>query len=565
MVRKILLLLLLLPTLSMAEIEVVAKVIDLEACPFRPLKGKISISSDTEVEVDDTSFKMGGRALKVNFLGQATQSSVSMINGIVKENRSTVLNYFFELPGQGEGLHSLDVVEVNIEGKIYFSVPMTYEVRGLKTSPDFILEAFVDSPRECYPGQRFTLRYRIAYKDEIEVTYQHMPLLEAKGLKKVGEYDAEVYFKDGYKIQEISQNVEAVDSGKFAYGPSMIEGYTFKENFLGQRSYNKPKISAEAKAVIILVEPFPKEQQPGTFMGASGDFILDVRMLTPGQVHVGDKVRLEICIEGVGSLDTLRLPDISKQNGFEDFRFSDLPPVGKVDGMGKQFILEIRPLTHLIREIPEVEFSFFDPSEGVYKVKKSNPILLEVDAVNEPEPKIIITSVPEKKADSSWRLTLAAPAPISIVGNFEIGEKDLSSARVLRRGEIFYFVPVAVVLLLFQWGVRNLWHVKRKSYKQKHNSEYYYNSAFHHRNDPGVFCFYLEKSLLLALYEYGHINTKIRVATDLPEVGFAGKVKLLLESIVEGRFAGGEDNISKNRIQDIQDLYGRVVGDENEN
>ena len=289
---------------------------------------------------------------------------------------------------------------MKVNGKTYYSVPTTYEVREIASSSDFSLEAFVEGPTTCYPGQKTTLCYRICYKNEIEVTFQYMPLLEAHGLRRIGEHSVKSFFEHGCRIQEIRQQVETVEPGDFTYDSSIIEGFTFKEGFFGRRQYNQTKMRAETSPLTIHVNAFPENQKPKSFMGASGEFIFEVKMLTPQKNYVGDKIKLEITISGRGNLDNLRLPDIARQKGFSDFRFNDLSPVGKIQGLSKIFILELRPLSPNIEEIPSIEFSFFDPVMESYKVMQSEPFFIEVEERKITKHTIVTKSIIPEKNDS---------------------------------------------------------------------------------------------------------------------------------------------------------------------
>lgn len=575
MVRVILVsLLVLLSGLINANVEISAEIDEFAATPNMPLKGTVVVKHPKDQHVDTSSFKLGGASLDVSLLNEVSHSSVSIINGVRSEEKGAISTYTFVTDGQPAGLHTLPPISIDVGDKTYYSAATTYEIaKSSASQKDFSLEAFCDGPTTCYPGQKLKLCYRIRYKDDVEITSQDMPLLEHYGLKAVGERHFRRYYKSGYEVQEITQEVETISPGIFTYGPSMMEGFFFTEDFFGRRQYRKPKIRAEASPVNIVVEQFPSGM-PSSFNGAIGEFTLDVKMLTPPKVWVGDKVQLAVTVRGSGNLDTVKLPEISLQNAFsENFRFSDLPPISTVDGTAKTFTVELRPISAVVHEVPEIAFSFFEPMTKQYKTRTSDPIPLVVIPVvipvekkqyvdsHQPDQEDVLEEIVDE-IDSSWRDTLYVPQPINISSNYALNHDELEAGYYYRGSSFFYFVPIAVLLLAIQEGLRRLFRFKRKS-RNQHDSKYYYETALKNTKDVALFCFYLEKALLSALYEKHNIDNKNITVASLSQEGMSGKVKVLLEDIAARRFAGEESLVVTDVLDKAKFLYLEIQGENN--
>ena len=518
--------------------------------------GKIIVEHDDKLVVDESSFIMDGNFLETELLHESSQSSVSIINGHRTEKHIIISTYCFEIENETKGVYTLSPIGVRVGNKIYYSQKVIYEVHESISSSDFILESFIQGDSACYPGQQLRFIYRIKSKSDIEITYQEMPLLEAKGMKRIGEADIKHYREKEYYVQEIAQDVEGINPGTFVFGPSILEGYAYATNFFGQRHYKKNKICAKSPPVIVSIKPFPENGKPSSFNGAVGDFVFDVSMLTSNTINVGDKIQLKITIRGTGNLEEVRLPTISQQEGFYQFRFSDIPPVGYIEGNEKKFLLDIRPLSASIREIPNIAFSFFNPLSQQYKVLYSQPIPINVISLKEPKQKI--NHIEENKKlsqNSSWRELLTDLRAIEISGNFVLTEPytyHLSS-----KGKIFYFVPLCFFILSLQIFIKRLL-LSKKSIKCEDSLELY-KKALHHKNNASIFCHLLEKALLLGLYENGFLSTRIHSYASLPNEGLCGRIKNFLSSIEEKRFSEENDFNPKLIINEVHSLYSAIT------
>jgi hypothetical protein len=82
---------------------------------------------------------------------------------------------------------------------------------------------------------------------------------------------------------------------------------------------------------------------------------------------------------GTASLEGLQAPAIGAQPRFASgFRVPEESVAGTVESRSKIFTQSIRALGETVREIPPVEFSFFDPTTGEYRTVQSAPIALKV-------------------------------------------------------------------------------------------------------------------------------------------------------------------------------------------
>ena len=268
------------------------------------------------------------------------------------------------------------------------------------------LEAAVEAPTPWYPGQYGRLIYRIYYLGDIALSVEQLPLLDAQGFLKIGEKEIKDYAELGMDVQEISQRVQAIQTGSFAFPASIIEGS------LQSAGTNTSKVSLKSQTapLNLMIAPFPLSGQPYAFKGAVGEFTWKVNMLSPPNLRLGDKITLSIAISGEGIFNTVSLPDIQCQPGFGGFfRLSDLPSAGEMREGSKYFTVEMRPIFPLIAQLPSIEFAFFNPAQAKYYVLRSSPFPLQIQYAY---PSLELPPSPPKlvlPADTSWKETLLRP------------------------------------------------------------------------------------------------------------------------------------------------------------
>ncbi|MCE2982770.1 MAG: hypothetical protein LW832_04295, partial [Parachlamydia sp.] len=359
--------------------------------------GLITITHQGEEVIDENSFKLGAAPLHVTLVDK-----IPMTAGDV-----TVSHYRFTLDPKPKGLHLLPAIQAEVGGNRVASIPIAYEVKStgevpkvplplmrkkaaarIIRKPDrqpadiiFRLEAGLKGPKTLYPGQKAKLYYKITYNRDIDLTASQLPFVHALPFKKVGDARIQDYQQGGITVQEIVQEIEAFQAGQFAIGPSQIAGYAYQLNNQNQKKYLPPLLRSQAPALSIEVRPFPKKDQPPSFTGALGKIDAKLHMNTPNERGIGDKVELQLTLSNVENLADLKLPDFFCQPGISGFFQShSLLPPGNIEQGSKQYTIEMRVISQFANAIPSLEFSSFDPSSGIYVVRKTDPIPLQIKA-----------------------------------------------------------------------------------------------------------------------------------------------------------------------------------------
>lgn len=340
-----------------------------------PMKLTVIVTHASKEKVDTASFKMGDIKVPAKLIDE----EITPVNPA-----SVVSRYVLDLPMMDPGLQPLPVLSVTVgESKIKTSASSIQVREG---APDEVtsfikLEPLFSGTSPLYPGQRAWIGYRIEFNRSIDLTEEVLPFLAIEGLKRLGEKQVIDKQEGGVSVRQILQKIEASSIGKFQIPASKVSGYSYVEGFDGKKQYQQPLLSATADEFSLEVVDFPAAGKPASFRGAVGVFSVTAALLSPSTVMRGDPIKMKITVSGKGEFETLQLPDLCCQPGFSGyFKESDLPPLIESEENKKSFVLELYPQTSFIRQVPSIEFSFFDPLKKAYGIVKTDHIPLTVTA-----------------------------------------------------------------------------------------------------------------------------------------------------------------------------------------
>lgn len=339
-------------------------------------EGNISISTHVQEQSGSVIIEImhpKGAMIDINSFMQGDKPvSVKLLHINALNDTQELSTYEYPLPNENSGLYLLPAIKVAVDGKLYQSLPTTYTYSHQTAPPPPVmaddvvlkLESAISGPNPLFPGQRAVFIYRIFYRGEISLTRELLPLLDAKGFQKIGGLDVQDIEANGYAIQELKQIIQATQPGSFTFPGGLVEG-----QLTIPKDQTRPEVvRSKSDPVQVVVNAFPEKEKPASFNGAIGRFRISAKMLNPEKMRLGDLITLEVSLSGGDhNLENLNLPNINCQPGFSGrFQMTDLPPAAKVDQGRKIFTVELRPLNVYIKEIPEIEFSYFDPNRQIY-------------------------------------------------------------------------------------------------------------------------------------------------------------------------------------------------------
>jgi hypothetical protein len=151
----------------------------------------------------------------------------------------------------------------------------------------------------------------------------------------------------------------------------------FNDPFFGQAQTVNYK--AKSNTIKINVVPLPAENVPPSFRGAIGNYSLNAS-IDKNTIKTNEPVNLKLKISGTGNIKLLELPEMKFPAGFETYdpKISDqVSRSGRVSGQ-KTFEYPVVPRITGQREIPSVEFSYFDLSSKKYVTLRSPSFKIDI-------------------------------------------------------------------------------------------------------------------------------------------------------------------------------------------
>ena len=119
----------------------------------------------------------------------------------------------------------------------------------------------------------------------------------------------------------------------------------------------------------------PEDNRPQDFSGAIGQFDFQASV-SPLQVKAGDPLTLKMEIKGSGNFKDFKIPEFTAA-GFKTYQ-----PSVKNAGDDKTAEEVIIPTNSSIKEVPAMQFSYFDTSIKDYKTVTQGPFDIQVTAPN---------------------------------------------------------------------------------------------------------------------------------------------------------------------------------------
>lgn len=355
--------------------------------------------------------------------GMASDSQfTSIING--RRTQRITRTFRFELTPTRPGLIEIPAIEVQVDGQTLKTAPARLHVKP--SDAEEYLWAEITSPTDqLYVGQHVTLKLTAYVKP---VSFRGDPLdpadmkscFEQVSLPVFGLWPSDsmrvgqVRIATGeiYYAYELSADYFAERPGQLTFDNiqvGMVYPVELERDFFSLRIRRARRLRVTPKVDPIEVLPLPAESRPAGFTGAVGRFGIEVKA-RPLRVRVGDPIELIIEVSSDGPLNSAPPPNLRANEALlRDFRVPEEQLAGAVVGDHKRFTQVIRATNANVRQIPKLEYVYFDPERGRYATAVSDPIPIEVRASETVDARSIGNVEPSGEQAK-------APGPVAIDG-----------------------------------------------------------------------------------------------------------------------------------------------------
>jgi hypothetical protein len=209
------------------------------------------------------------------------------------------------------------------------------------------------------------------------------------------------------------------------------------DNFFG--SYERYPLTLRSPETALVIKDIPSSGAPAGFNGAVGNYSFKLSA-APTEVRVGDPITLTMVITGEGNLKTVTQPALSLGDMVKTYE----PQVTQTES-SKVFEQVIVPTTTRLKEIPAVDFSFFNPDSGRFQTVRQGPVPLRIQEADRSAPAI----VSGKLSGKSMPLPEAAGSDIVFIKEKPGGLQKTGSYLYRRKGFFVLWLLPLIAAALF--------------------------------------------------------------------------------------------------------------------
>ncbi|MFA3782435.1 BatD family protein [Melioribacteraceae bacterium 4301-Me] len=330
--------------------------------------------------------------------GPNQSTSMQFING----TSSASVTYSYILTPSSVGEFEIGQATVSYKGKNYFTNPLKVKVIKGTTQPNrtsndtgistneiaknLFIVAEVDKKR-AYLGEQVTVTYKLYTRLNISSPQiAKLPTYEGFWAEEIDmpntiNFDVGMYNGERYRVAKLKEvALFPSKTGKLKVTPFELNipvivrkksrGNNFFDDFFNDSFFGTTQtVNYEAKSntVEIQVDPLPSENVPKSFNGAVGNFSLKASV-DKNNVQTNEGFTLRIVVSGTGNFKLLNLPQLILPAGFEKYDPKVIENINRTKTISGQKIYDylIIPRTPGEKEIPPIEFSYFNPTTKRY-------------------------------------------------------------------------------------------------------------------------------------------------------------------------------------------------------
>lgn len=428
-----------------------------------------------------------GASLRLVDIVPNISTSVQIINGQVTRSESVSFICRYQFIAKRAGRFRLSPFRAEQAGTEIRSNPQLLDVQDVPLDPAIRIRVAVPS-RSIYVGQLIPVRIEWwldeAMQDRIVQYAIRSPLFDEPDsfrflddeIAMRGDQSLQISTPNGeialradierrsvdgrrYLVLSADRRMVALRTGRFDFEPASVtveEVTRWQRDLFGsRRPAGTRRLFDRDEPITIDVAAAPAEGRPESFGGAIGrGFTLDVAA-DRSVVRLGDPITLTFTVRGDGQLTMVGLPPLDRPGALssEHFRLAEGDASGEIADGAKQFAVSVRVVDPAVREIPALEFSWFDPELGAYQTTRSRPIALSVRAAEVISADDVVAGRPGATADPPIAATPAAGDDGPGRGSLSLIGADLSIERRVDRLVGRGTSPLALQATLYGAGI----------------------------------------------------------------------------------------------------------------
>ena len=429
---------------------------------------------------------------RVTYIGMTPSVSqqIRIVNGRRSEWREVTLAYRWQVTAPSAGTYTVPALSLSQGATSAASSAATFDAGDLERTTDMIVRMRLPE-RPVWVGESFDGAIEWLLARDVDSYELVVPLFESDvvRIESVEDSGRKRSFRVGARVIDLPMQQDRLrENGidytriRFPFRATVTRAQSFdldpvrvvarleppgSRGFFDLPSFGRARgalFQAWGQRRQLVVRPLPESGRPANFVNAVGaGFSIDVQA-SRTVVSAGDPIELTLSIRGDGELEGLSLPPLIGEGGLPAALFS-VPSdavVGNVDPdtNTKTFSVTARVLSTEVREIPPIDFAYFDPNRGEYVTASSRPVALSVAGGNVVDAGDVTVAAPPAPVAAVTAQSPQAASPAVLIG----ADMSLSAAnRTLLPpwGSTVWTLPMALLYLVpvMLCGLR-VWQVR---------------------------------------------------------------------------------------------------------
>jgi len=342
--------------------------------------------------------------------GPSQSTNIQFINGV----QSASYSYSYILRAKRIGVFTIGKASIEFNGKLYETEPIKItvvkgsslpkqkkkdgEISNEEIAKNLFIRAIVNK-RKVFLGEQVTVVYKL---------YTRLNIAAQMSINKLPQYQG-FWTEELEGSNNITFSTEMIDGKQFRVGtlkkaalfptqtgkleitpfeltvPIQLRRNRNRNNFFDD-FFNDPfgasqtvEYNATSNKVTINVLPLPAAGKPESFNGAVGDFTLKAS-IDKTTAKTNESMTLKVSISGKGNLELLKLPKLDIPAGFEKYEPKTSENINRKNIISGKKTAEYLMIPRVVgkREIPAIEFSYFNPEKKKYITLRSKLFALNI-------------------------------------------------------------------------------------------------------------------------------------------------------------------------------------------
>ena len=429
---------------------------------------------------------------RVTYIGMTPSVSqqIQIVNGRRSEWREVTLVYRWQVTAPSAVRYTVPALTLSQGSNVAASPAATFDVGDVEQTADMVVRMRLPQ-RPVWVGETFDGAIEWLLARDVESYELVVPLFEIDAVRVEGAAvgGRTRSFRAGARVIDVPMQQDRLrEDGidytriRFPFRATVARAQSFDldpvrvvarlestrdRGFFGFPDFGRARgalFQASGQRQQLVVHPLPESGRPHNFVNAvGGGFSIDVQA-SRTVVSVGDPIELTLKIRGDGELQGLSLPPLLGRGGLSRALFSvpAAAAVGSVDPQTntKTFTVTARILSAEVREVPPIDFAYFDPNRGEYVTVSSRPVALSVAGVNVVDAgDVTAAAVPAPTVMVARQSPRAVSSPVLIGADMSLSAANRTLA--LPWGSTIAPLPMVLVYLVpLIFGGLRVWQMR---------------------------------------------------------------------------------------------------------